>query len=661
MVNDDRPSLAKAFALHKAGQLAPALALYEQLLHAQPRAAALLHLAGLAAHQSGQHARAVSWLTEAASLQPGNGELHYHRGEALAGAGRLAEAVGAYREALRLRPDLAAVHNSLGVVQARAGDLPAAAASYKAALAIDPRRPISLVNLGDALAQMHRPEAAMQAYEQAIRVDSGHGRAWLGLGHLYARTKAHGRAIRAYRQALELMPASEPALAGLVYQLQHVAAFAELAQLLPRLDRQTRTALTAGQRPAETPFTVVSHSDDPTLHRAVARAWAARAAADAAARPLFDHAPRRGPKPVLRIGYLCGQWRDHPLIHTLRAVLPRHDRSRVEVHGYAYGQGDGSTFRAEAVAGCDRFTDIHALSLRAAAERIHGDGIDILVDVTGHTQDGRMAILAFRPAPVQVSWLGFLGSSGAAYIDCFLGDAALTPPEFQPFYSERLVTLPDSFMVIAAEPERPPPGRAEEGLPEDGVVLCSFNALYKLDARTFACWLDILEGAPASVLWLLAPGETAQRNLRAAAHARGLDGRLVFAGRRDYHAHLARLGLADLALDTPAYNGGMTTGTLLRAGVPVLTVPGRHAVARMSYSLLQAYPDLAAELVAADLDDYRQRAITLAGAPDRLAGLKRRLLDGRAATPLLDPARFARDLEAAYAALWARFAGGGTP
>ena len=353
-------------------------------------------------------------------------------------------------------------------------------------------------------------------------------------------------------------------------------------------------------------------------------------------------------------------WYNHPGLHTLAPLLPEHDRERFEIIGYGYGRADDSSFRRRAIAGCDRFVDLEALSAVEAARQIHADGIDVLVDLTGHTEYGRTEILALRPAPVQALWLGYPGTTGADFIDYVIGDPTVLPPAAEPFYSERPVRLPEPLLVLGREPA--PPGvaftREGEGLPAAATVLCSFNNPVKLTPDLFASWLRILEAVPSRSCgsW---PTMRSSRSCAARCCCGGDPERIVFARPIGYSLHLVRAGLADLALDTLGYNGGATTAALLWSGVPVLTAPGRHGPARLSASLLRAAG--LPELIAADAAAYEDLAIELARDRPRLAGIRARLLAERWSSPPFDVAGFCRNLERAYRAMRERFVQGQPP
>jgi predicted O-linked N-acetylglucosamine transferase (SPINDLY family) len=271
-----------------------------------------------------------------------------------------------------------------------------------------------------------------------------------------------------------------------------------------------------------------------------------------------------------------------------------------------------------------------------------------------------MQIPALRPAPVQAWWLGYPGTTGAAFIDYVIGDPVATPPEAAADFAESLVLLPDTFQPTQRFLSSPPPPRAALGLPEAAVVLASFNQANKIEPALFAAWLGILDRVPGAVLWLYAGNPLAEANLRraAAAHDTAPE-RLIFAPRVALADHLARIAAADLVLDTRRYNGGTTTSQALAAGVPVLAVAGRGFAARMSASLLAAIG--LPELVAPDLAGYEALAVALASDRTRLAAVRARLAANLATMPLFDTPRFVANLEAAYRAMWARAAAGLPP
>jgi predicted O-linked N-acetylglucosamine transferase (SPINDLY family) len=342
-------------------------------------------------------------------------------------------------------------------------------------------------------------------------------------------------------------------------------------------------------------------------------------------------------------------------------VLESHDREAFEIAGYSYGRNDESPIRRRVQSACARFVEIASLSDQDAAARIQADDVDILVDLTGYTQHARTAILSYRPAPIQAQFLGYPGTMGTRLVNYVIADPFVVPAAHFRYYDERVVHLPDCYQPN--DPQRPigpTPARRDAGLPETGVVFCSFNETYKITPGMFDIWMRLLQATPGSVLWLLASNRWAPDRLQKEAAARGVDSqRLIFAHRVSQPAHLGRLALADLFLDTLPYNGHTTASDALWAGVPVLTCPGRAFPSRVAGSLLHTIglPDLIAE----NLEDYERKARRLAEQPEVLATLKEKARDRRAASPLFDARRFARHLETAYRMMWKRYIDGKAP
>jgi predicted O-linked N-acetylglucosamine transferase (SPINDLY family) len=370
---------------------------------------------------------------------------------------------------------------------------------------------------------------------------------------------------------------------------------------------------------------------------------------------------RRPPGPI-RIGYLSSDYHEHPTAYLIAELLERHDRARFVVHGFSTGPDDRGPSRARVIAGCDRFVDLERVAHVDAARRIAADHIDILVDLNGLTQGARPRMLAHRPAPLQVNYLGYPGTMGADFIDYVIVDPVVVPADEQPWFDEQLVHLPHSYQVN--DSKRPVaavrPTRAAAGLPDTGFVFCCFNSSYKLRPEFLAIWLRLLAAVPDSVLWLLEFAPAASDRLRRAAAAGGIDPmRLVFAPSVRFPDHLARQPLADLCLDTLPYGGHTTASDALWSGVPLVTCRGATFPGRVGASLLTALG--LPELIAEGLADYEALALALARDPERLGALRRRLAAARDTAPLFDCARFTRDLERAYDAMMARHDAGLPP
>ena len=332
--------------------------------------------------------------------------------------------------------------------------------------------------------------------------------------------------------------------------------------------------------------------------------------------------PRRAGSRIA-LGYLSADFRTHPVAQLIVETFERHDRARFAVHGYSYGRDDGTPFRRRLAGAFDRFIDLQEASLAEAVRQITADEVDILIDLTGYTRHARTAILAFRPAPIQVNYLGYPGTMGTATVDYILVNPFVVPPEQQPFFTEKLVHLPDCYQPNDGKREiaSRAVSRVECGLPEKGFVFCSFNASYKIGPDVFETWMILLKAVPGSVLWLLEDNRFAPGNLRREAEARGVAAsRLVFAPRLPLAEHLARHQAADLFLDTFPVNAHTTASEALWAGLPLLTIAGETFVSRVAGSLLRTVG--LAELVTSCLDDYRAMALRLANDPGLLADLR---------------------------------------
>jgi predicted O-linked N-acetylglucosamine transferase (SPINDLY family) len=444
-----------------------------------------------------------------------------------------------------------------------------------------------------------------------------------------------------------------------MHQLQHLCEWSGLNDVF---DRQK--VLVGGKDHAGiSPFTLLSIPSSPAEQLMCARKRAASLVPSAALlRAQLGFAFARVPKPKLRIGYLSADLCQHAVACLIAELFELHDRQEFEVYAYACGPDDGSEMRTRLARTCDRFVDVRAMAFQEAARRIHEDRIDVLVDLNGYTKGARTEILALRPAPIQVNWLGYPGTMGAEFVDYIITDRFITPPGHEPFFSENIVYLPDCYQVNDRKRKIAPrtPTRIQTGLPEDGFVFCCFNNTFKITAAVFDVWMCLLKKIPKSVLWLLEANSGAVANLKREAKVRGVNpNRLVFAPRMSTEIHVARFRLADLFLDTMPYNAHTTASEALWAGLPVLTCAGETFASRVAGSLLTAIG--LPELITQSLAEYEAAALRLARDPSELAGLRERLSKNRLTTPLFDSERFMRHLERAYQMMWDIYANGDAP
>lgn len=506
------------------------------------------------------------------------------------------------------------------------------------------------------------PHEAIAAYEKVVALRPDWDAVHYNLAVAFRSAEQLSDAIPHAKEAIRINPAYNPAYPLLFRLAQHVCDWPLAEKSAAHLEVITRQELADGIRTTEPPLTNIRRTADLKTNLQVARSWsqhqlrAQRRHCHPISFQHLDHATR-----PMRIGYLSGDFKDHAVAYQVRGLFEGHDRNRFEIYGYACNPDNGSPYRRKLVQGCDRFTDVHQWSNEAVAKQIHGDGIQILVDLSGHSKGNRLGIAAMRPAPVQVSYLGFLGTTGADFIDYVLADRVVLPEEHLGYYSEKIVYLPhyqvnDDRLPI---PEKKS-DRRKWGLPADAFVFCSFNQSYKIDARLFQTWMRILKHIDNSVLWLVERDRRAVENLKQAAENAKVDpSRLIFAGFVPMGENLSRLQLADLVLDTVSYNGGATTSNALWAGVPVVAVLGKHWVSRMSASALHCLG--LPELIAEGLDGYEQLAVELASNPRQLMSIRQKLQHQRSSASLFDTALFTRQVEKAYCMMWERFLQGMAP
>ena len=440
---------------------------------------------------------------------------------------------------------------------------------------------------------------------------------------------------------MQLDSGSAAALSELLFLRKELADWHDLDVLRSRF----RAGVEAKQGRLS-PFCLLSDPSTRAEQRLCAQRWSS-------AYPNLPRSQRAPASGILRIGYLSADFRQHATGVLAAGLFENHDRQRFRVFGYSTGADDGSAMRARLIAGFDRFADARDWDTRRLATQIAADGVDILIDLKGHTHDAPTPAVALRPALIQVNYLGYPGTMGAPFIDYLIGDPVVTPFAHAADYSETLVQLPGSYQINDAKRTLlAPPEKSELGLPERGFVFCAFSQAFKLNPETFDAWAQILAAVPRSVLWLLGSGEPEQSrvveaNLRREAGARGVDAaRLVFASRRPHAQYVGLYQRADLFLDTWPYNAHTTASDALWAGCPVLTWLGDTFAGRVGASLLTAVG--LPELIASDVRGYIARAIELANDTVALARYRQYLADAGRHSALFDTVATTRALEDAY-------------
>jgi protein O-GlcNAc transferase len=684
--------LQKAIRYHRSGQLPKAESIYKKILHADPNHSDALHLLGFMAHQVGnngvavdllksavgnnpkspvfichlgdalkdlgRHSEAVSWYQKALELEPHYAEAYNNMGSAFHDTGQVGEAGLCYRKALELNPNYDHALNNMGNVSQDLGKTKKAITYYRKALEQTPDYVEALNNLGTVLKDLGHIDQALSCYRKALQCDPDFVGALVNLGTALGEKGRSDQAVSYYQKALEVHPECDDAMSRLFHQFQQTCEWYELNDWADKIHALTQEALAAGKKPAESPFASLVRYTEPSRNFAVAKSWSldiARRMSNLEVSFSFDE--RKTLKEKIVVGYQSNDFRDHPVAHLLGSLFELHDRGAFKVVCYSCGIDDRSNYRKRICKDADKFVDLHSYNHADAAKCIWDDQVDILVELNGYTEGSRLDICALRPAPIQVSYLGFPGTTGANFMDYIIVDKIVAPAEHAPYYGERFVYLPHCYMVTDnGQPiSHMFQKREDVGLPQEGFVFCSFNQGFKIDKTTFDTWMTILKEVPRSVLWLQRLDQAAQKNLKNAAEDRKISAdRIVFAEKRPLKAeHLGRLSFADLALDTLAFNGHTTTSDVLWAGVPVVAFRGAHFASRVSSSILTAIG--LPELVTHSTKDYQTLAVALAKNPEALEKVRKKLLNNLRAAPLFDTPRFVHNLEKAYKEMWEIF------
>ncbi|MEO8038956.1 MAG: tetratricopeptide repeat protein [Betaproteobacteria bacterium] len=645
-----------ANALARQGFADQAIRHFQAAAALDPRQPAALNNLGLALAAQGRSEAAEQAFRDALELAPDMAEIHANLGDALRQRGRFEQAVQHFEAATCLKPDWPEAWNNLGVALRPLERSTEAMNAFEQAVALRPDFVEATYNFGNALAALGRNTEAGERYRRALAIDPNHAESAYSLGLLTSDVAA---ATTFHERALASRPDFAEALTALAFNQFRTCHWAPAEALAQRL----RTWIEQRPDAAIAPLNVVQIFDDPALQQRAARQWVANRITPwlRGRAPLVDMAARVNRGERLRIGYLSADFRDHAVGRLIAGPLAAHDRERFHVTAYGSGPDDGSDVRRGIERAADVFREARSWSASDLATTIAADAIDILVDLSGHTEHTRSEALALRCAPLQLSYLGFPGTMGAPWIDFLLTDERLTPLAIRDRFDEAFAFVPGGYFVgPAATAATLPADRTTLGLPAEGMVFCCFNASYKIRSDVFASWMRILQRVPGSVLWLLQANDGAVARLCAAARNAGIaPERLCFAPAVAYEAHSARLSAADLFLDSWAYAAGATGGQTLAAGVPLLALAGAGYAARMSSALLGALG--LDELVTTGPQDYEERAVALATDRGGLRELRGRVRRAVEDSPLFNADSGARRLEAVFERLWRWHADGRTP
>ena len=629
---------------------------YHKALALRPQDSAARFNLGRVQQELGELDLAIETYRDVVAGAPGFVDAHLNLGALLGDQGLVDEALACYKKALKVKPDCTGAHNNIGYLLKAQGKLEEALAAFRKELAVNPGMAKTHNNIGNVFQAQGKLDKAMDSYRQAAAVDPENVDAYQNLAQCYTVQRNLNAALECSRKVLELDPDFLLGRAQMLHVLQHLCRWDELdkhVDIVRKIINDSKTTSNDWIAPfafLALPGTTAAEQRrcaEKFVHAEYDKLRKRREELD------FDYELSRD-RPI-HIAYLSADFHQHATAFLMAEVFELHDRDRFRISAYSCGIEDGSPMRSRLKRAFDSFVDLRNLSDDEAARKIHDDKVDILVDLKGYTEGTRSAILAYRPAPIQVNYLGYPGTMGADFVDYLIADRFVIPPKHVEHYSEEVMWLDDCYQPNDRKRPIPQPlRRVECGLPEDGLVFCCFNQTYKITSEVFDVWCRLLTRFPSSVLWLLASNPHAEANLRQELAHRGVDvSRLIMAPPVSPDKHLARLQCADIFLDTLPYNAHTTCSDALWMGVPVVTCAGDTFPSRVAGSLLTAME--VPELITRDLDAYFALAADLAANPERRMQLRSKLLAKRDTAPLFDSMRFTRNLESVYISMLERY------
>jgi protein O-GlcNAc transferase len=666
--------LNKGAQLLASGKVDRAIVLFKYAIKIDPKLVAAHFNLGLAYQKADKFQTAITHFKNALKFNPDDLEAktllaeNYYR-------------LGNFQKAIYYRPSYPEALTNLGAIYARMGQFAKALTFYQRSLECDQNYPTTYTFLGNTLLAQGNMDDAVMCYKMAIEKDKKNAEAYNNLGTAYARLQKYGNAVRAYKKVLSIDRNSESALtnlamayasakktpqalkyfkrayslfpengmitANLFYQMREAADWNGIGTVERKLNRITDAEIAHGIKPGEDPFVNVIRLPNSKKNFEVARSWSRDLEASIHQKKTFKKSKKNGEK--LNIGYLSAHFHNHPTSHLISKLFELHDRNKFNIFVYSVGPDDGSIYYKKIRKSCDKFTDLYNSNFSDSAVAINKDKIDILVDLDGYTDNNKLQILALKPAPIQIAYLGFPGTTGAKFIDYIIADKIVIPRKNAKYFSEKIIYLPVSYQVNdnSQEISSKKYARKDFGLPEGSFVFASFNGIYKIEPKLFDIWMNILKRVPNGTLWLLKTNDLAEKNLRNEARKRGINpNRLIFTERLAKDKHLARLALADLALDTFTCNGHTSTSDALWAGVPVVTLQGKHFASRVSSSLLTAVG--LPGLITHSPKEYEGLAVSLAKNPQKLNAIHKSLFINLKSCPLFNTERFAQNLEVIF-------------
>ena len=595
---------------------------------------------GNALRQSGELDSAIDSYKQTLKIKPDYADAHFNMGNALKDKGEIDAAIESYKKAIRIKPDYADAYYNMGISLGDQRELDAAIDSYKQALKIKPNHAEAYNNIGIALNYKGELDAAIDSYKQALKITPDYFAAFINLGHAMFAKGELVEAINGYKQALKIRPDDESTYAIKLHLQAHICDWEETESEREKIS--TLGTLEEGI----IPFPFLAIEDVPERHRLRSEIYA-KSIHKQNKNSLDLQTSKRSR--LLRIGYFSADFNEHPVSFLLASIIESHNRDYFEVYGYSIAQTADDKMRRRLIKGFDFFNDVKDMSDQNIALLAQRDRLDVAVDLTGYSRNGRPGIFACRAAPIQINYLGYPSTMGADFIDYIITDQNVIPNDAQKYYTEKPIYLPHAYMPTGDTKNISSSllTRAQMGLPENSFVLCCFNNNYKITSAEFNIWMRLLLKIEGSVLWLRKTNKWSETNFLKEAKKRNVDpSRLIFAGKVSMEEHFARHKLADLFIDTFAFNAHTTAIDALWTGLPVVTKLGKGSAARAAGSLLKAI-DMP-ELITNTEEEYEDLILELAENSERLEAIKRRLAANHLSKPLFDTDLYTKHLEDGY-------------
>jgi len=618
-----------------------------------PNVPLLFNILGACYQSLKQFDASIQMFETAVSLKPDYAEAHFNLGVVLKVSGRPNLAVESYKKAIALLPNYLVAHNNLGNALKQIGRLEEAVASYQNAITIKPDFAEAHNNIGITFMILGKLEESVKSYQSAISINSEYYDAYFNLGNSLRDLNQRDQALKSYETAHELKPDEDYILGNILHTKMHLSIWEGLSKNILDLIKSINNG-----KKVIGPFALMALVDDPIILRKATEIYVHDKFPKSHVLPKIDHHPKHQ---KIRIGYFSADFREHPVSTLTVGLYEGHNRSQFEVYAFSYGPDTKDEMNLRVKAGVDHFYDVRSMPFKDVVILARSLELDIAIDLGGFTQNARTDIFAMSPAPIQLSYIGYLGTMGIDYYDYLIADQTIIPEQFKKHYSEKIVYLP-SFQANDSKQSQAVTSftRQDLGLPSKGFIFCCFNNTYKITPLTLDSWAQILKNVEDSVLLVFASNETAQIHLAKEITLRGVDPtRLILGEHLPRPEYLGRYQVADLFLDTHPYNAGTTSSDALRMGLPVLTRLGNSFASRMGSSILNAAN--LSELITSSQKEYEALAIELATNPKQLKAIKDKLSKNLPTAPLFDTPLFTKHLESAYKTMYERYHDGLKP